>query len=180
MRAASKSAIASDATPASTSAWPIADPAPPAPISSARLPFGSQPASRNAATMPMPSDAPPCHVPSALRLSMLTAPRNAPSSVSDLQCAVALNLCGTVMITPSQFCKRAMPAKNVSRSSGATCAGITIASRLAARSAAVTPEGERTCAIGSPTMKYTRVAPLKPASSDAEKEVSCAMLRLPP
>jgi hypothetical protein len=101
----------------------------------------------------------PCQRPSALRRTTLTAPMERARGVTMAQQRAASNLCGTVTMTPSTLGMRSASAKNAARSAARTCNGTTMTSAPRARSDAVTPCGDFTCAIGSPTMKITRVAP---------------------
>jgi hypothetical protein len=62
------------------------------------------------------------------------------------------NLCGTVTMMPSQLRIAVVAAIQADRSAAATWAGTTIASAPRDRSISVTPAGDFTWAIGSPTM----------------------------
>ena len=103
----------------------------------------------------------PCQVPSGLRRMVLTVCKNAARSDVVAHRSKHANLCGTVTMMPSALRCRPTPATHAARSAGGTWAGTTTASRPALWNAAVTPAGDLTWAIGSPTMKCTRVAPLK-------------------
>jgi hypothetical protein len=89
----------------------------------------------------------------------LAAPIDWARGVTRRASRAASNLCGTVTTMPSTLGMRSAIEKNTARSAAFTCAGTTMTSAPRARRASVTPWGDFTWAIGSPTMKITRVAP---------------------
>ena len=103
----------------------MAEPAPPAPTSSAFLPAGTQPLSFMAVTKPRPSNMSPCQLPSGLRRMVLTVRRKAARSDVVAHSAKQANLCGTVAMMPSTFFASDTPASQAARSAGVTWAGIT-------------------------------------------------------
>src|SRR5574343_1765471 len=109
----------------------------------------------------MPSNMSPCQVPSALRRRVLTACKKPARSEVVAHRSKHANLCGTVTMRPSTLCASDTPRVQPAKSAGRTWAGMQTALRPASRKAWVTPAGDFTWAIGSPTMKCTRVAPLK-------------------
>ena len=66
--------------------------------------------------------------------------------------ANAASLCGTVTMMPSTFRVFRIVAMKLAKSTAATCIGMQIASTPRWANAAVTPAGDRTCAMGSPTI----------------------------
>ena len=141
-----------------------AEPAPPAPTCSARLPFGSKPERLSASVKPPPSVMSPCQRPSASRRITLQTSSTRARSVVVSQWRNATGLCGTVITMPSRFGSFLARRKNSSTSAGFTCSGIMIASLPRAAKPCVMPAGDFTCAIGSPMVTWMRVAPLRAGS----------------
>ena len=83
---------------------------------------------------------------------VLTVCRKAPRSEVVAHRSVQANLCGTVTMMPSTFCASEAPRTQSARCAGDTCAGTQTASRPWSARARVTPAGDFTWAIGSPTM----------------------------
>ncbi|EWS61365.1 hypothetical protein Y695_04535 [Hydrogenophaga sp. T4] len=114
-----------------------------------------------AVTKPRPSNMSPCQLPSALRRMVLTVCRKAARSEVVAQRSVQANLCGTVTMMPSTFCASEAPRTQSARWAGDTWTGTQMALRPWSAKACVTPAGDFTWAIGSPTMKWMRLAPLR-------------------
>ncbi len=74
--------MANSRTPASTRAKAIAEPAPPAPTSKARIPSGLQPLAWMASVKADPSNMSPNQPPSGARRMILTAPMNCARSLA--------------------------------------------------------------------------------------------------
>ena len=116
-RAGSASCRRSSATPASSRASAIADPAPPAPTCRARAPSGLAAAARRRRPRRRPGRR--ASVPSGLRRATLTEPRKRARSVRVAQCAASPNLCGTVAMSPATLADGLRPVSSASRSAGA-------------------------------------------------------------
>src|SRR4029077_3066506 len=72
----------------------------------------------------------------------------------------AENLCGTVITMPSILRTRFAAAMKASKSGAGTCMGMQTASTPRAANTRVSPAGDFAWSIGSPTIRWMRVAPL--------------------
>ena len=154
----------------------MAEPAPPAPTSSARRPAGSKPAARRPPRRPSPSVMSPCQVPSALRRRTLADWSKRARSVAVAQWRKAANLCGTVATMPSRLRTASAPRRKAcSDAPAGTCAGSSRALRPRAAKAWDRPPGAFTCAIGSPKTRNRRVAPSGSAGRAVVRSVTAAL-----
>jgi hypothetical protein len=175
-RVASRSKSRIDAGRSAANAAAIAVPAPPRPTSITRAPRTFTPARRSPSTQPSPSKISPCQRPSAPRASALIAPTARACAPRLAASAQARCLNGMVNTSPSRFATRISAGSTASNSASRTWIGTSTASRPRRRSAQVTISGERTCAIGSPTMPKRRVLPLTKStwSVDAAAMIVCS------
>ena len=170
------SMTAIESTPASASAHAMALPAPPAPNNATRRPRRRCALALDAAHEPRAVE----HVagPRPVRFAPQRVERADaiwPSGRDAGRSASMRALNGTVTSSPSRL-RSCMSAGTISsnRSAG-TCAGTSTASRPAAANRSVNTSGERTCTIGSPTIAYSRVAPVSlSAAVIARHSLRCA------